>query len=128
MRYLLDTHAVLWWSVGDRRVPKKVRSFFGNPEHELFLSSASVWETAIKMNLRKLDLSMTLPQLVEGAVLRGVRLLDVRVDHTYLVETLPMHHRDPFDRILVAQAAHEGLSIVSVDEKFDAYKVKRVWA
>ena len=127
MRYLLDTHALLWELTGDRRVPKRVRALFDGPRQELFLSTASVWEMAIKVSIGKLDIPVALPQLVASAATRGVRLLEVRADHAYLVETLPTHHRDPFDRMLVAQASHEGMSIVSVDEKFDAYKVKRVW-
>ncbi|HEY4055334.1 MAG TPA: type II toxin-antitoxin system VapC family toxin [Kofleriaceae bacterium] len=128
MRYLLDTHVLLWELTGDRRVSKAARKLLEDPKHELFLSAASVWEMAIKANLGKLRMPVTLPRLVITAVSRGVRLLDVRVAHAYIQETLPLHHRDPFDRMLIAQAAHEGLSIVSADETFDSYKVKRVWA
>jgi PIN domain nuclease of toxin-antitoxin system len=74
-----------------------------------------------------MTLGTSLAQLVDGGIARGVRVLDVTRDHAYLVERMPFHHRDPFDRLLVAQAMHEGLAIVSADEQLDAYGPARVW-
>jgi PIN domain nuclease of toxin-antitoxin system len=82
---------------------------------------------AIKASLGKLTLGTTLERLVAGGLERGIRLLDVTCQHAYIVEHLPFHHRDPFDRLLVAQASHGGLKLVSRDPSFDAYAVERVW-
>jgi PIN domain nuclease of toxin-antitoxin system len=127
MRYLFDTHAFLWLATDDARLTAPVRAVFQDLEHECFLSAASIWEMAIKASLGKLTLGTSLSQLVKGGVDRGVRILDVRAGHAYLVETLPYHHRDPFDRLLVAQATHEGMHLVSRDDRLDAYAVTRVW-
>lgn len=127
MRYLLDTHAFLWLATDDERLPAAIRVLYEAPAHEWLLSTASIWEMAIKANLGKLSLAMALPQLVQGGVERGIRLLSIQPVHAYMVETLPFHHRDPFDRMLVAQATHEGLHLVSRDDVLDAYTVMRVW-
>ena len=128
MRYLLDTHAFLWLAIDDGRLPARVRAIYQDLEHDCFVSTASIWEMAIKANLGKLTLGTTLAQLVQGGVERGLRLLDVRPQHAYVVQTLPFHHRDPFDRMLVAQAMHESLHVLSRDEALDAYPLTRVWA
>lgn len=128
MRYLLDTHVFLWLAAGDPRLSERARAVFHDIEQECFLSAASVWEMAIKASLGKLELTTSLEHLVQGGIERGVRLLDVTSDHGLLVERLPFHHRDPFDRLLVAQAMHEGLQLVSADEILSAYPVTRVWS
>ena len=127
MRYLLDTHAFLWLATDDPRLTAPVRTLYQDVEQECFLSTASIWEMAIKASLGKLSLGTSLDQLVKGGIDRGVRLLDVRASHAYIVETLPFHHRDPFDRMLVAQATHEGMHVVSRDDRLDPYSVTRVW-
>ena len=127
MRHLLDTHAFLWLAAGDARLSRRVRARFADLDHEWFLSAASIWEMAIKASLGKLELATTVAQLVRGGVERGIRVLAVDAEHAYGVERLPFHHRDPFDRLLVAQAVHEGLQIVSRDDQLDAYAVTRVW-
>jgi PIN domain nuclease of toxin-antitoxin system len=127
VRYLLDTHVFLWLATDDARLTDVVRGIYEDIEQECFLSAASVWEMAIKASLGKLALATSLDQLVRGGLDRGMRLIDVRASHAYLVERLPYHHRDPFDRMLVAQASHEGMHIVSRDDRLDPYPVKRVW-
>lgn len=94
----------------------------------MFLSAASVWELTIKLSLGKLALSLSLEQFVRNGMQNVVRLLDVTVEHAYRVEHLPFHHRDPFDRMLVAQALHEDMVLMSRDEQIDAYAVPRAWA
>ena len=126
--YLLDTHAFLWLAADDPRLTDRVRELFADTDQACFLSVASIWEMAIKLSLGKLALGTSLPQLVKGGIDRGVRVLDVASHHAYLVEQLPFHHRDPFDRMLVAQAVHEALHLVSADERLDAYAVKRIWS
>jgi PIN domain nuclease of toxin-antitoxin system len=128
VRYLLDTHAFLWLATDDPQLTATVRGIFMDREQACFLSAASVWEIAIKSSLGKLTLATSLEHLVRGGLERGLRFLDVTPDHAYRIEHLPFHHRDPFDRVLVAQALHEGMRLVSRDAQLDAYAMARVWA
>jgi PIN domain nuclease of toxin-antitoxin system len=128
VRYLLDTHAFLWLATEDPQLTPTARAIFIDNQQECFLSAASVWEMAIKSSLGKLALTTSLEHLVRGGLERGLRLLDVTSTHAYFVERMPFHHRDPFDRILVAQAMHEGMSIISRDGHLDAYAVPRIWS
>jgi PIN domain nuclease of toxin-antitoxin system len=128
VRYLLDTHTFLWLTTDDPHLTPTVRAIFLDSEQECFLSAASVWEIAIKVSLGKLTLAMSLEHLVRGGVDRGLRVLDVTSGHAYHIERLPFHHRDPFDRILVAQALHEGMPLLSRNAQLDAYAVTRVWS
>lgn len=128
MRFLLDTHAFLWLADDDPRLTPLCRSLFADVAHEFLLSAASVWEMAVKASIGKLSLSTSLDGLVRGGRERGIRSLDVSAAHALAVEHLPFHHRDPFDRLLVAQAFSEGLQLVSCDDQLDAYPVKRVWS
>lgn len=127
MRYLLDTHAYLWLAREDPRLPRRVIDAFVDGGTAWYLSAASVWEMAIKSSLGKLSLRTPLDRLVSGGLDQGVRMLDVESQHAMRVEDLPFHHRDPFDRLLVAQARHEGLQLVSRDGVFDAYGIARIW-
>ena len=93
-----------------------------------FLSVASLWEIAIKLSIGKLTLSAPFNVLIPRQLsLNGFELLDIEIDHTAVVAVLPFHHRDPFDRLLIAQAAVEKMSVISVDTAFDAYPVTRLW-
>jgi PIN domain nuclease of toxin-antitoxin system len=127
-RLLLDTHAFIWLATGDIRVRERTRDVVKDVRTELHLSVASVWELAIKSSLGKVKLEVPLAALVDSQVVAlRVNLLDVQRAHALLVEELPYHHRDPFDRMLVAQAIHEGLAILSGDDAFDDYPARRVW-
>lgn len=127
-RLLLDTHAFLWLASGDARVSDELRAQLSDPASELLLSVVSVWEMAIKKSLGKLSLEIPLGRLLEQQLeAMGFKLLDVEAEHALAVEELAWHHRDRFDRLLVAQAIVEGLPIVSADAAFDAYPVSRVW-
>ena len=128
MRYLLDTHTFLWLATDDPQLTPTARAIFVDSNQECFLSAASVWEMAIKSSLGKLTLATSLERLVRGGLERGLRILAVTPDHAYRVERLPFHHRDPFDRLLVAQAMHEAMHLVSRDGGLDAYAVTRVWS
>lgn len=128
MRYLLDTHAYLWALAGDAKLSQRAADVFLDQAADLVLSVASVWEIAIKVSLGKLRLEAS----VEDVVVRereaqGIGLLAIDVRHAAAVETLPMHHRDPFDRLLAAQALEEDLAVLSRDPAFDDYGVQRVW-
>jgi PIN domain nuclease of toxin-antitoxin system len=124
---LLDTHAFLWWVADDTRLSPKARTTVTNAD-EAFLSVASCWEMAIKVSLEKLTLSQPVDRFVaEHLGVNRFALLPVDLEHVARVAALPFHHRDPFDRLLAAQALHEGLTLVSADPVFRKYRVKRAW-
>ena len=123
MLYLIDTHAVLWLLQGDGRA-EQVVTLLDQPRATVLLSAVSIWEIAIKRALGKLDAPDHLPALLEQFAFEA---LPVTAEHAWAVGTLPPHHGDPFDRLLVAQAQVEGATVVSVDAAFDAYGVARAW-
>lgn len=128
MKYLLDTHALLWILEDNENLSKKVKRIYLNGANEIFLSVASLWEMAIKISLKKLTLSERLDKFVEHHVIdNNIRLLNVTAEHIAPVEALPFHHRDPFDRLLVAQSLKENLPLLSKDKSFDKYQIKRIW-
>jgi len=125
---LLDTHAFLWLASGDERIGPALLERVEDPSRTLWLSVASIWELAIKKSLGKLSLRLPLAQLLASQCSAMViTVLEVRPEHALAVEELDFHHRDPFDRLLAAQALFEGLTLVSCDEVFDHYAVPRVW-
>ena len=127
-RYLLDTHAFLWWVNDSSELTAAARLAIADARNECFLSLASCWEMAIKSNLGKLRLAKPLERFVaEHLAANGFTLLNIELRHTVLVEKLPSHHRDPFDRLLIAQAMTEQLTIVSADGCFADYGVKLLW-
>lgn len=130
MRLLLDTHVFLWWVTRTPRISGPVLSEIRQPDTEIFVSVVTFWEIAIKKSLGRLVYpnefaAYSRQQLAEN----DFRALDVTLDHTAALHDLPMRadHRDPFDRMLVAQATAEKLAIVSADAVFDRYPVERVW-
>jgi PIN domain nuclease of toxin-antitoxin system len=127
VRLLLDTHALLWFQAGDRRLSRTARHAMEQPAAEVVISAASVWEMAIKVSLGRLRLSMSVDAYLTEKVSQGYRLLPVSPGHAARVETLPWHHRDPFDRMLVAQALSEGCAIITRDKAFARYGVKVIW-
>lgn len=127
-RYLLDTHTFVWMASAPERLGPAARERIEAPAADLFLSVASVWEMAIKRSLGKLELPSALPTFLEEQLAATrTRVLDVRTEHVLRVENLPWHHRDPFDRLLVAQAQFEGLDLLSRDTVFDRYSIGRLW-
>ena len=127
MRVLLDTHAFLWFVADDPRLSARASAAIQDAS-EAFLSVASCWEMAIKVSLGKLTVAAPLDRfLPANLAANGFELLHVDLEHAARVATLPWHHRDPFDRLLVAQALHEELAIVSTDRVFRKYRVKLVW-
>jgi PIN domain nuclease of toxin-antitoxin system len=128
MKLLLDTHAFLWFIMGSANLSVKARAIIENPVNERLLSVASLWEIAIKTSLGKLALSAPFAELIPAQLkLNGIELLNLNVDHLSALTTLPFHHRDPFDRLVIAQAIVEKLTVVSLDRAFDAYGVTRHW-
>ncbi|MFN0050897.1 MAG: type II toxin-antitoxin system VapC family toxin [Planctomycetales bacterium] len=127
MRILLDTHTFLWWVDKSERLTATAAAACRDRSNELVLSIASVWEIQIKVQLGKLDLSAPLAELVvREQVTNDLRLLNIRYEHVLAVDALPLHHRDPFDRVLIAQATVEGLFLASSDEVFDQYPVRLI--
>lgn len=127
MALLLDTHTFIWWIEDSPRLSKRARAAIGKPD-DCFLSLASCWELAIRISLGRLHLSQPLDRFVaEQTAANGFRPLALLLPHAARVATLPFHHRDPFDRLLAAQALEEGLAIVSADRIFRRYGVKRIW-
>lgn len=128
MRLLLDTHAFLWWIGDDPRLPAKARKLISGERNEVFLSVASAWELAIKVGIGRLRLAESLEDFVTRNVeVNGFQVLPVHLRHVLHVSTLPDHHGDPFDRILVAQARTENLVFVSGDKQVARYPVTIAW-
>ena len=124
MRVLLDTHAVLWWLSDDQALSEAARAAIANPENEPLISVASLWEIAIKRSLGRLETPDDLPATIEA---EGFAWLAVGRHHAWSVSALPLHHRDPFDRLLIAQALADGLPVITTDPHFDAYGVEVLW-
>lgn len=128
MRVLIDTHTFLWWLDGDRRLSARARRRIGDAATDVFVSAASAWEIAIKAAAGKLPGALEVADDVAGCMAgQGFRPLDITVAHAQRAGALPPLHRDPFDRMLAAQALVEGLALISNDEVFDAYAVRRIW-
>ena len=128
MKLLLDTHAFLWWVEGAPALGRRARAEISNPDNEVFVSLATCWELAIKLSLGKLRLTHSLDRFIPEQLTRnGFVLLSVEFPHVARVAELPFHHRDPFDRVLVAQALQDELAIVSSDRVLRKYGVTVVW-
>jgi PIN domain nuclease of toxin-antitoxin system len=124
----LDTHTFIWWSSDDPSLSVPARNAIADKNNEIFLSSVCTWEMAIKIALRKLTLAGPLDVLVRShAEQYQFKPLVVTYEHTYRVETLPLHHTDPFDRLLIAQAMVENLVIIGRDGNFPLYGVSMLW-
>ena len=128
MRYLLDTHALLWFISEDQKLSDRAHQLILDPDSEIFLSIASLWEIAIKVNIGKLALDKPFNQLFPDEIdSHGIEILDITIDSLVQLTALPPHHRDPFDRLIIAQALVENLPIISVDRNFDTYGIVREW-
>ena len=128
MKLLLDTHSFIWFIEGNTRLSPRLRLLIADEANQVFLSTATLWEMAIKVSLGKLTLRQPFDILIPAQLhVNDITLLDITVEHTLTVAKLPLHHRDPFDRLLIAQALVEGLPIISVDNVLDQYGVIRTW-
>lgn len=128
MNYLLDTHALLWWMAGDSKLSANVRTTLTQASGAVFVSVASLWEMALKIRLGKLKM----PDPFDAYILRQIQInrmevLPIHAPHVFETLNLPPHHRDPFDRILVAQARKEDLTLISQDKALHAYDVNVYW-
>jgi len=128
VRILLDTHTFLWFVSGDARTSQTAQALIQDPNNDKCVSIASAWEIAIKVSKGKLNLAAPVEVLFQTEIQqRAFTLLGLEWAHVGQVATLPWHHRDPFDRLLIAQALVEQLSIVGIDPAFDAYPITRLW-
>lgn len=128
MRVILDTHAFLWWITDDSRLPASAREVIAGAGNDLFLSAASGWEIAIKARLGRLEVAGDLTRLIPEHMTRNaIQSLPVSMSHALSVQDLPDIHRDPFDRILVAQGLLEQMPILTQDENIAKYEVQVIW-
>jgi PIN domain nuclease of toxin-antitoxin system len=128
VRLLLDTHTFLWAVLDDPRLSDRARTLMLNADNELLVSPASYWEIAIKISLGKYALDDDFEAfMARQTVYSEFTPLPISIRHAAVVATLPFHHRDPFDRMLAAQAISEQISIISTDKTFDLYSVPRIW-
>ncbi|MCW5899983.1 MAG: type II toxin-antitoxin system VapC family toxin [Flavobacteriales bacterium] len=123
MDVLLDTHILLWAWSGDKRLTKAQRELIASEEVRACVSIVPLWEIAIKSSLGKLELMAPLDEMIASLPEFEFHLLHLRTEHVQRVTTLPLHHRDPFDRMLIAQAKHEGMHLLTADPHFAAYGV-----
>ena len=128
MRVLLDTHAFLWFVLNDPKLSASARGAIEDPANDVLISPASYWEIAIKVCQKKLDLFAPYDDFMHrGIVGNDLEILPIEPKHTAMVATLPFHHKDPFDRLLIAQALAEAVPLVSADAAIDPYGVTRLW-
>lgn len=128
MQILLDTHAFLWWVENDSQLSTVAKEIIADGENDIYFSAASGWEIAIKSQIGKLKISDDLEQFIAAEVSENnFKVLPINLRHTLHVHTLPLLHRDPFDRILVAQSRIERLSILTIDPLISQYRVETVW-
>lgn len=128
MNLLLDTHIFLWFVFADLQLNAYVRGLIEDEANVKFLSMAGVWEMAIKHSIGKLPLTLPFDQFLSEQIERsGFRLLPISFEHLVQVSSLPLHHCDPLDRLIIAQSLTENMAVVSADQAFDAYGVSRLW-
>jgi PIN domain nuclease of toxin-antitoxin system len=131
MRYLLDTHTFIWFNQGDPLLANTIRLLIEDTDNKIYISIASLWEIAIKTSLKKLPSPASFDALRDDLIRLDIELLPIKFEHVALVNKLPHHHKDPFDRMIVSQAVCENLDLLSCDDKLDKYLApssqKRLW-
>lgn len=128
MDILLDTHTLLWFITDAPRLSRNAVELVNDSSNNKFVSIVSLWEIAIKLSIGKIFFTEPFHQLFPHQLdINGFELLPVEINHTSVIAMLPFHHRDPFDRLLIAQSLEENMSIVSADKVFDDYGVTRLW-
>ena len=127
MKLLLDSHTFLWWNNEPDKLSPRVLEMCKDSENALFVSIASIWELQIKFQLGKLRLYKPLAEIIRQEQENGIEILSVEAPHVFALDSLPNHHKDPFDRLLVAQALVEGAVLVSADPLVKQYPVKVEW-
>jgi PIN domain nuclease of toxin-antitoxin system len=127
MAFLLDTHTFLWFVSGDSQLPDKTKDIIKDIHVSCFLSVASLWEITIKLQNKKLDLGISLEELFEFADRNQIEIIPINYEHLIFLSQLPVHHDDPFDRLIISQAISEDLTVISRDKLFKMYDLKQIW-
>ncbi|QHV00416.1 type II toxin-antitoxin system VapC family toxin [Synechocystis sp. CACIAM 05] len=128
MRYLLDTHTLLWYTLGEGSLSSTAIETIINNQNKIFISPASYWEIAIKISIGKLSLNQPYEKFIDVCISKyNFNILPILPNHTAYLIKLLFHHKDPFDRLLIAQAISEKMPLISVDKKFDDYEISRIW-
>ena len=123
MKYLLDTHIFLWWMNNDKKLKNYLEEIISDPNNSIYVSIVSAWEISIKVRAKKLPLKTSFKKVFEKF---QFNLLGIDLKHVLAIHKLPLHHKDPFDRMLVAQAIVEGLTVITIDPKIKKYRVKTI--
>lgn len=127
MSYLLDTHVFLWWILDDPRLNQNARGILKESQNEIYISSVSIWEISIKVGLKRLKLPSRSKQFFQKEISKNnFSVLSITIEHSLAIMALPKIHRDPFDRMLIAQAMEEKLTLITDDKIVKKYKVKTV--
>ena len=128
MNLLLDSNILIWFTLTPDRLSTKVTQLIADKNNNLFISVASIWEIQIKLQLQKLTLNLSLSTVVKDLQQNSdIQILDITLAHIYALDNLPNEHRDPFDRIMIAQAMVEKMPFLSADKVFDLYPIERIW-
>lgn len=127
MNALLDTHSFLWWCTDPNKLSAPALTVLRDPLNTIWLSVISVWEILIKHQIGKLRLPSTMSMLLAQQQANGISILPVSLRHVLAVEHLPLHHKDPFDRILIAQSLTQGYPLLSADVQFRQYPIQVIW-
>lgn len=131
MNKILDTHTLIWFFEGSHDISNLARKQIEDPAFSKFVSVASFWEIAIKISIGKLEMDLSMEDLTRLVWKNDFELIPIKIEHTYLLRTLPFHHKDPFDRLIISQSLTEKMDILSRDIAFDPYlnknNIKRVW-
>jgi PIN domain nuclease of toxin-antitoxin system len=128
MRLLLDTHTFIWYVTDNPRLSANVKLLIEDENNEKLVSMASIWEMAIKHSIGRLNFSLPFMEFIGQQLnVSNIGLLEINLNHIEVVASLPLHHRDPFDRLIIAQSMAEQIPVLSVDAIFDAYAIARIW-
>lgn len=127
MQYLLDTHTILWVQSKDDNLSKKAKEIIENTENQCYVSIASLWEMAIKVTTKKLTIAIGFKNFYNYLISNHFKVLSINQLHLNILISLPFHHKDPFDRLLISQAITENLTLISADQHFKSYPVNLIW-
>ena len=128
MKYLIDTHTLLWIVTKDQKLSEKAKKLYLNTENLIFFSLASVWEIVIKISLKKLVIEESLKDFIQSQIKgNDIKILNIEIKHILSLENLPYYHRDPFDRLIISQSMNENIPVLGSDKVYDLYPIKRIW-
>lgn len=126
-KYIIDTHILLWYWSGDKQLSLKAKKVIEQKENHIILSVASLWEIAVKISIGKLSLPISFPELKNKFTEDSIDLLPISFEDTEILKSLPFHHKDPFDRMIIAQAQNHKIPIISKDEAFKSYSITLIY-